>query len=245
MPKSIVRALVYPRSMYLSPRALSGSMMQVRSQRCRSRGGRPLAKRVRCRLVALAAVAGAFLPAAAARAQGVPPFIDEVKLGILDHGVGGPEHGVDINPDILFVSPVTEAMLSFIQLPEPLQWFVIPLLRPRPDIGGEINTAGQTSTFYVGGNWTWQFVHNVFQPGDGFSGSVVFGPSVNNGVIVSRNVTRESLGANVLFHVGGELNYEITSHYEISFFFDHESNAGLARYNVGNNDAGVRFGYKF
>ena len=193
---------------------------------------------------ALCLLGAVFLPGAAARAQAVP-FVDEVKLGILAHGVGGPEHGIDINPDLLFVSPVTEAMLSGIALPQPLQWFIIPILRPRPNIGAEINTSGQTSTFYFGGNWTWDFVHNVFLPGDAFTGSVIFGPSINNGLIVSRDARRESLGANVLFHIGGELNYEITPRYEISAFFDHESNAGLAKHNQGNNDAGVRFGVKF
>lgn len=218
--------------------------MQVGSLGCRSRDR--LTGWFGCRrlIAGLCLVGAAFLPGAVARAQSVP-FIDEVKLGILAHGVGGPEHGVDINPDLLFVSPVTKPMLAFISLPEPLQWFVIPLLRPRPDIGFEVNTAGQTSTFYFGGTWTWEFVRNVFRPGDGFNGSVIFGPSFNNGVIVSRNVTRESLGSNVLFHIGGELGYEITPRYEVSLFFDHESNAGLARYNVGNNDFGVRFGVKF
>ena len=203
-------------------------------------GRRPLGRMTGAVLLALAMV----LPGAAAYAQGVP-FLDEVKLGVLAHGVGGPEHGIDVNPDFLFVSPVTEAMLAGIDLPQPLQWFVIPLLRPRPNIGFQINTAGQTDTFYFGGNWTWAFVRNLIQPGDAVTGSVIFGPSINDGVIVSRNATRESLGANVLFHIGGEINYEITPRYEISAFFDHESNAGLAKHNQGNNDAGVRFGVKF
>lgn len=219
--------------------------MQVGSLGYRARGHRRLGGSVCRRLIAaLLLVGAASFAGAAARAQSAP-FVDEVKLGILAHGVGGPEHGVDINPDILFVSPVTEAMLSGINLPQPLQWFIIPLLRPRPNIGAEINTAGQTSTFYFGGNWTWDFVRNLFQPGDAFTGSVIFGPSFNNGLIVSRDATRESLGANVLFHVGGELGYQITPRYEISAFFDHESNAGFAQHNQGNNDAGVRFGVKF
>lgn len=215
--------------------------MRVGSLGCRSRDRRPL---VSGRLAgALLLAAAAFLPSTA-RAQAVP-FLDEVKLGVLAHGVGGPEHGIDINPDFLFVSPVTEGMLSGIRLPQPLQWFVIPLLRPRPDIGAEINTSGQTSTLYFGGNWTWEFVRNLFQPGDGVNGSVIFGPSFNNGLIRSHDTTRESLGSHVLFHIGGEFGYEISPRYEVSLFFDHESNAGFARENQGNNDFGVRFGAKF
>jgi lipid A 3-O-deacylase len=219
--------------------------MHVGSLARRLRDRRPLGEGIRRRLVgALLLIGASFLPGAAAHAQSVP-FLDEVKLGILAHSVGGFEGGVDINGDFLFVSPVSEAMLSGIVLPEPLKWFALGLLRPRPDIGFEANTAGQTSTFYFGGNWTWYFVRNLFQPGDGVSGSAIFGPSFNNGVIVSHDETRESLGSNVLFHIGGELGYQITPRYEVSLYFDHESNAGLARFNQGNNDAGVRFGVKF
>jgi hypothetical protein len=214
--------------------------LQGRAQRCR-----PLGEPLRRRLAVAAVLIGAaFLPGGSAHAQKVP-FLDEVKVGVLAHSVGGHEGGVDLNGDFLFASPVTEAMLSGLVLPEPLKWFALGLLRPRPDIGFEANTAGQTSTFYFGGTWTWYFVRNLFRPGDGINGSFIFGPSFNNGEIVTHDLTRNGLGSNVLFHMGGEFGYRINPRYEVSLFFDHESNAGLARFNQGNNDVGVRFGVEF
>lgn len=245
MSNGIVRPLVLLPSMYFCRRFRWGVGMHVGSLGRRFRDLRPLGEPICRRLVgALFVLGAAFLPGAAAHAQGVP-FLDEVKLGVLAHSVGGYEGGVDLNADFLFVSPVTEAMLSGLALPQPLQWFAMGLLRPRPDIGFEANTAGDTSTFYFGGTWTWYFVRNLFQAGDGVNGSVIFGPSFNNGDIAPHGLTRNGLGSNVLFHIGGELGYRITPRYEVSLFFDHESNAGLARFNEGNNDAGVRFGVSF
>src|SRR5215469_3874757 len=72
---------------------------------------------------------------------------DEFKLGILAHDVrflGGREQGIDINPELIFQSPVGNEWASTV--PEYLRW----LVQPRPTFGGEINTAGSTSQMYFG-----------------------------------------------------------------------------------------------
>lgn len=190
-------------------------------------------------LLALAAAVFLRPPAAhAASAFG----IDEVKLGVLAHSLGGKEPGsVDLNGEILFVSPVPKTALSGV----PLRPILVPFLMPRPDAGFDLNTAGKTSQVYFGLNWTWPLFRNLFQPGDAVDASFGFGPAFNNGLIRSPTNYRNSLGSNVLFHTSGEFSYRFSSGYEVSLYYEHVSNAGLARENEGQNDAGMRFGIFF
>jgi hypothetical protein len=190
-------------------------------------------KHVRCSLIVawlgvLTAAASVLSPAPAAAD---PAFIDEVKLGILAHDVhflGGKEEGADINGEILFRSPVDAAKLSGVALPR----LLLPLLTPRPDIGFEANTASETSQVYLGLTWTWLLARDLLRAGDGLDLGLSFGPSFNNGEIQASNpFVRESLGSHVLFRGSIELGYRITPRYEVSLFFDHESNAGLAKEN--------------
>lgn len=168
--------------------------------------------------------------------------IDQLKLGVLAHSVGGHELGsVDLNAELLFVSPVSTKALAGL----PLRRFSLPFFRPRPDIGFEVNTAGETSQAYFGVTWTWLLLRNLLRPGDGIELDLGFGPAFNNGEIRSPTVSRNSLGSNVLFHTSGEIGYRITPRYVVSVYFDHVSNAGFARENEGQNDAGVRFGIRF
>ena len=198
---------------------------------------------MRCRRLwlALALVAAATLAApVAAQAQNLT--YSEVKFGVLAHDVhflGGKEHGVDLNPEIIFQSPVADAWAA--SLPAYLRWMV----QPRPTLGGEFNTSGFTNQYYFGATWTWQLASNVLRPGDGVTGSIFFGPGFNDGDIIARAPNRKSLGSHVLFREALELGYRITPVYQISGFVDHVSNGGLAKQNQSINDVGVRFGVGF
>ncbi|MGE5269290.1 MAG: acyloxyacyl hydrolase [Thiohalocapsa sp.] len=199
--------------------------------RARRRDWRPL------RLIAL--VAALLLPQAAG-AQNLT--YNEFKLGILGHDVGflgGKEGGVDINPEILFASPVPDAWAATV--PAYLRWMV----QPRPTIGGEINTAGFTNQAYVGATWSWLLASNLVQPADGLVLSYFFGPGFNDGDIVATAPDRKSLGSHILFREALELGYLITPVYQVSGFIDHVSNGGLAKQNQSINDVGVRFGVRF
>src|SRR5260370_13683206 len=94
------------------------------------------------RIVALVAlglsVSLAFAPT---RAAAQAKLIDEVKIGVLAHDVGFLGHhvegGADLNLELLFPSPDMLAIIG----------------SPRPHIGADINTPGNTSTGYFGLTW--------------------------------------------------------------------------------------------
>ena len=166
----------------------------------------------------------------------------EVKFGVLAHDahfLGGKEHGVDLNPELILWSPVADAWAA--RVPAYLRWMV----QPRPAVGAEFNTAGFTNQYYVGASWKWQLAGNVLLPGDGIALTYFFGPGFNDGDIVATAPDRKSLGSHVLFREALELGYRITPAYEISAFIDHVSNGGLAKQNQSINDVGLRFGVGF
>lgn len=175
-----------------------------------------------------------------AQAQNVT--YSQLKFGVLAHDVhplGGKENGIDLNPEIIMPSPIPDLWKDAV--PWYLQWMV----QPRPALGAEFNSSGYTNQFYFGANWTWEIAHNLVQPNDALTFGIFFGPGFNDGDIVSQSPKRKSLGSNVLFREAFELGYLITPQYEVSLYFDHVSNAGLARYNQSLNDFGARIGFKF
>ena len=166
----------------------------------------------------------------------------EVKLGVLAHDVhflGGKEHGVDVNPELLLQSPIEDSWLA--NVPGYLRW----ALQPRPMIGLEINTAGYTDQLYLGATWTWQVASGVLTPDDGLVFSYGFGPGFNDGEIQSNRSDRKSLGGHVLFRESFEFGYRFTPVYQVSAYLDHISNGGLDRYNQSINDVGIRLGVRF
>jgi len=184
--------------------------------------------------------AAALLAPHAAEAQNLT--YGEVKFGVLAHDVkflGGKEHGVDLNPEILFQTPFSDAWAA--SLPAFLRW----MAQPRPTLGGEFNTSGFTNQYYFGATWTWQLSSDVLMPGDGVTFGIFFGPSFNDGDILATAPNRKSLGSHVLFREALELGYRITPAYQISGFFDHVSNSGFAKQNQSINNVGVRFGFGF
>jgi lipid A 3-O-deacylase len=182
--------------------------------------------------------AGVLMPAA--RAENLT--YNEFKFGVLAHDVhflGGKEHGVDLNPELILQSPVSDEWAA--SLPGYLRWMV----QPRPTIGGEINTSGFTNQAYFGATWTWLLASNVAQPGDGIALGYFFGPGFNDGDIIGTAPDRKSLGSHILFREALDLGYLIASTYEVSLFIDHVSNGGLAKQNESINDVGIRFGVRF
>jgi lipid A 3-O-deacylase len=176
------------------------------------------------------------------RAQAQNITYSEVKLGVWDHDVhflGGKEHGADINPEVIFASPVTEDMIA--NAPSCLHW----ALQPRPTIGGAINTTGDTDQAYVGATWSWFLTQNLINPGDGIVLGYFFGPGFNDGLIKSATDDRKSLGSQLLFREALDLGYQINPTWEISAYIDHISNGGLAKENQSINDLGLRLGYRF
>jgi hypothetical protein len=166
----------------------------------------------------------------------------EIKLGVLAHDasfIGGKEHGVDVNPEVIMPSPVPDAWAA--SLPAYLRWMV----QPRPTFGAEINTSHYTNQFYFGTTWTWMLANNILQPGDGFSAGIFFGGAANDGEIVSSKSDRKSLGSHILFREALELGYWITPRIQLSGYIDHVSNAGLAKQNQSINDVGARIGLRF
>jgi lipid A 3-O-deacylase len=152
--------------------------------------------------------------------------LSEIRAGILAHDQGifssHKESGADINFEALFTSP---DLLKRI-------W------SPRPQIGLNANTAGDTSQAYLGLSWQWDFWRNWFA---GFS----FGGAVHTGKTETTDLKRKELGCRVLFRESLEFGYRLTSKHGLSLFADHISNGKLCKNNEGLENFGLRYGYRF
>lgn len=169
-------------------------------------------------------------------------LVSEVQLGVLAHDVPilgiQSEHGADLNGELRFVTPVPNAWAA--QVPTALRW----LLTPRPDIGIDANASGYTSQAYIGLTWTAVLFHALVAPSDRFDFSIGFGPAFNNGRRIGSD-DHLALGSSVLFHPSVELAYWFNPRWNMSLYFEHSSNAGLARENAGLDNLGVRLGVGF
>ncbi len=189
------------------------------------------------RIVALASLGVALsIALAPVRAAAQTSLVDEVKIGALAHDVGFLTHhvesGADVNLEVLFVSPDLLGLIG----------------SPRPHIGADINTAGNTSDGYFGLTWGWTLVPSLFGAGAVFANGSL-GGAVQDG-LTGTNATvappgRKLLGSAVLFRESAELGYQITPVVSISAILDHISNANLAPRNAGITSAGARLGFKF
>lgn len=168
----------------------------------------------------------------------VPPqshnsVIDEVKIGGLAHDVGflgsHVESGGDVNLELLFTPPDIFSVIG----------------SPRPMVGADINTDGNTNNGYFGLTWGIMLIQNLFRSGDGIFVNGGLGGALHDGFINSAPPGRKRLGSPVLFHLSAELGYQLTSQLSVSGFLDHMSNANLASRNAGITNAGARLGVKF
>jgi len=185
-------------------------------------------------LGALGVAASPLLAPARATAQINP--LDEVKIGVLSHDIGFLTHhvetGADINLEVLFTPP---DLLSLIG-------------SPRPHIGADINTAGNTSDGYLGLTWGWTLLPSVFGGGALYANGSL-GGAVHDGFTGGKASVpppgRKLLGSAVLFRESAELGYQLTPMVSVSALLDHISNANLAPRNAGITSAGARLGFRF
>ena len=189
------------------------------------------------RIVALAALGvAASLALAPVRAMAQIKLVDEVKIGALAHDIGFLTHhvesGADVNLEILFVSPDLLGLIG----------------SPRPHIGADINTAGNTSDGYFGLTWGWTLLPSLFGGGAVFANGSL-GGAVQDGLTGTATSVpppgRKLLGSTVLFRESAELGYQLTPMVSVSALLDHISNANLAPRNAGITSAGARLGFKF
>jgi hypothetical protein len=185
--------------------------------------------------------------ASAARAQSPADWqggslVDEVRVGILKHDVrfaGGREPGADINAELLFASPLPRDWGD--SMPDWLGW----IARPRPQVGGDLNTSGATDQAYAGLDWTVKLIPRVFFASDRITLDLAIGPSFNNGHVDPTTADRKALGSNALFRLAGELGWHPAPRLGVYVLFEHVSNAGLDQFNQSLNDFGLRVGWRF
>ena len=184
-------------------------------------------------LAALAA-AGVLLLAPPAAAQ--MKLVDEFKIGVLGHDVGFLTHhvesGADINLEILFAPPDA---LRFIG-------------SPRPHIGADINTDGNTTDGYFGLTWGITLLPSLFGVGDGVYANGSLGGAIHDSSVLTGAIPppgKKLLGSRILFRESIELGYQINPIVSVSALLDHISNANLAPRNGGITSAGGRLGFKF
>jgi lipid A 3-O-deacylase len=160
-------------------------------------------------------------------------LIDEVKIGVLYHDIGFLGHhvetGQDANLEVLFTSP------SFLRI----------IGSPRPDLGADINDAGNTSDAYFGLTWTIKPLQLLYGGDDRVFLSGSLGGAYQTGYIDHAPPGRKRLGSPVLFHLSAELGYQLTPVVSVSAYLGHISNANTFRHNAGITSAGARLGFKF
>jgi lipid A 3-O-deacylase len=189
------------------------------------------------RVVAPAALAIAALLLTPIRAAAQTGLIDEVKVGVLAHDVAFFTHhvesGTDINVELLFTAP---DLLSVIG-------------SPRPHLGADINTAGNTSDGYFGLTWGVTLLPGLIGGSDGVFLNGSLGGAVQDGLTGTQTTVpppgRKLLGSIFLFRESLELGYQIAPMLSLSAIVDHISNANLAPRNAGITSAGARLGVMF
>jgi lipid A 3-O-deacylase len=185
------------------------------------------------RSVAPAVLLGACLALLPATVRAQTKLIDEVKIGGLAHDVTflgrHVEGGADVNIEMLFTPPDLLRVIG----------------SPRPHIGADINTSGNTSDGYFGLTWGIMLIQNLFGAGDGVYANGSLGGAVQDGYINSAPADRKRLGSRILFRESAELGYQLTPSTSVSAILDHISNANLGNHNAGITSAGARLGFKF
>lgn len=175
----------------------------------------------------LAVALGLLVATGPAWAQDSADVVHEIKLGVLAHDVGGlwsgfnREDGVDIN---------FEAILD-------PSWAVLGGAL-RPAFGVAVNTAGDTSKLYLDARWEYEWAAGPFV-------AIGLGAALHDGKLDDGHRDRKALGSRVLFHIPAELGYRFDRHHSLSAYFDHVSNAFLAKENDGMDTLGLRYGYRF
>lgn len=170
-------------------------------------------------------------PPPAAVAAPASPFSGfEARFGGIAHSLlHRTEQSADINLEVLsprYGSPSGNPFLDFV-------------IRPRLVAGGNINLDRFRNQAYGGLVWTFDFTDRLaFELG--WNVLVHDGPNTP-----PPGANQLALGCSVLFRESFALTYKFADNWKVIASFDHGSNAGLCRRNVGINNAGVKIGYVF
>ena len=172
----------------------------------------------------------ALLPVTAAAQTKI---VDELKVGGLAHDVRflgrHVEGGADVNVELLFTSP---DLLRYIG-------------SPRPHIGADINTSGNTSDGYFGLTWGIMLIQNLFGAGDGVFANGSLGGAVHDGYLLTRPAGPQAAGiahpvprkpgTRLPSEPGGQRLRDSRPHLQ------RQSGA----HNAGITSAGARIGFRF
>ncbi len=192
-------------------------------------GGTVLLSHGRGWLALLPSVAAVMLLSATAAVAGSPStggFIDEFRFGVLAQDLedNDAEDGIAMNAELLFphLGPRTGG---------PLDTF----LSPRPHIGAQINTEGDTSLAYAGLTWDIWFSEILFIEAS-FGGAVHDGPTDDSG---------DSFGCSVNFRESASIGIALAENWRLLATVSHMSNAGLCDENSGLTSGGLQLGYRW
>ena len=108
----------------------------------------------------------------------------------------------------------------------------------RPALGASVNTEGFTSRAYLDARWEVELQRSFFL-------GIGLGAAVHDGVLGPTEPDRKALGSRVLFHIPLELGLRLDAHNSVLVYFEHTSNANLARFNEGLDAIGLGWGYRF
>ncbi len=171
-------------------------------------------------------VASVSSPAGAAD-KGHP--VSEFLLGVLHHDAGvisrSKEDGPDVNVEWRFDALEGVAFWEAIR-------------SPRPTLGANINTRGDTSSIYLALTWSLDLPAGFFLDAS-------FGGGVHDGKLATASRERKELGTRGLFYLAAGLGYRFLEHHSISLRVDHMSNADLVGDNSGLDTVGLRYSYRF
>jgi len=164
--------------------------------------------------------------------------VSEVRLGLLSHDIKFPnrhkfrapnpfenryESGVNINPEVVFLSPDVLDIL----------W------APRPHAGISWNMNQDTNYAYTGLGWDTSWKNNLFLNG-------FWGLAAHDGKLINGNPDKIEFGSRVLFRLGGELGWRWDGYNGVSLIWEHMSNAGVIdEKNQGIDSLGIRYSYRF
>jgi lipid A 3-O-deacylase len=185
------------------------------------------------RLAVASLVALLLLLGSPARADD-PHFIYELKLGVLGHDESflishsrrEKRLGVDFNADVTLTPSLA------------VPWIGGAI---RPAFGGTLSAIG-TNLGYIDARYQ---IDGPFRTPSNLFFMIGLGGAIHNGNLESQAEDRKAFGSRVLFHIPAEIGWRFDPHNSIGFYFEHVSNAGLAKPNEGMDNLGVRYGYRF
>lgn len=196
-------------------------------------------------LVKLALLLAITLPVQANDFQAAD-YISEVRAGLLTQSssildADDPAHfwlqkdetGASLNGELLFHSPSTLALIG----------------APRPQLGLNISTAGDTSYAYTGLQWDGDLTDRLFV--GGFFGLMVHDGEIDHAPTNPARNTDRLLGSRVLFHLGPEIGWRFDPHNSLMITWKHSSNGWMLNgfdldgANEGLDQIGLRYGRSF